>query len=166
MGGRRGRPCLGLLARSCLLPIVESARARGKTAIPELRTHDDERFASAAAGDADRVFGPLDPIHPGPLEGGLHDFARNHHRGDLLAVHLELGAGHGCLRRTGLMMVQKFGLARASRREEYCGEPGLRMTLTYMRLLSGVLKLSSRSGPVDQPIGPEPMGYLRLPLLP
>ena len=57
------------------MPIVESSRAGGKTAIPVLRTNDDERLASAATGDADRVFGPLDPIHPGPLEGGLHDFS-------------------------------------------------------------------------------------------
>ena len=101
---------------------MESAGAGGKTAIPVLRTNDDKRFASAAAGDTDRVFGPLDPIHPGPLEGGLHDFSRNNDRSDLLAVHLELCAGHCCLRRTGLMIVQKFGLARASRREEHSGE--------------------------------------------
>jgi hypothetical protein len=105
-----------------LLPIVEPAGACGKTALPSIWTDDDVGVAFSTASHADRIFSPLDPIHPGPLEGGLDDFSRNNGGGHLLTVHLELRTAHRRLRRTKLIIVQKFGLADAPYREEHSDE--------------------------------------------
>src|SRR5262245_8922426 len=108
--------------KPCLLPIVEATGAGCKTAVPILRANDDKRCALAAAADSYRIFSPLDPIHPWPLEGRLHHFARNDHGGHLLTVHLELGPGHGRLRRAWLLTIQEFCLAYAPGHEEDCDE--------------------------------------------
>jgi hypothetical protein len=104
------------------LPIVEAAGAGSKTAIPILGTNDDKRGAPSTATYADRIFSPLDPIHPRSLEGGLDNFSRNNDRCHLLTVHLELRAGDRCLRRIVLIIVQKFRLANAPRGEEHNDE--------------------------------------------
>src|SRR5215510_12916898 len=102
---------------------MEVARTGSKTAVPVLGTDDDTRGAPSTAGDADGIFGPLDPIHPGPLEGRLDNFSRDNDRGHLLTVHLELCTRYRCLRRNALIIVQKFGLAGAPCREEERYEP-------------------------------------------
>jgi hypothetical protein len=106
-----------------LLPIgVESTGAGGKAALPSIWTDDDVGVAFSTASHADRIFSPLDPIHPGPLEGGLDNFSRNNDRCHLLTVHLELRAGNRCLRRIVLIIVQKFRLANAPRGEDHNDE--------------------------------------------
>jgi hypothetical protein len=96
-----------------LLPIVESAGACAKTSFAAIWTNDDEGGAFATAGDANRIFGSLDAIHKGPLQGRLDDFARNHGGCRLLAIHLELSAVHGSLHRQCLFAVQKLALCGA-----------------------------------------------------
>jgi hypothetical protein len=101
---------------------MEAAGTGSKTAIPVLGTNDDKYRASSTPTYANGIFSPLDPIHPGSLEGRLDNFSRDNDRCHLLTVHLELCAGYRCLRRHALIIVQKFGLARAPRGEEHNDE--------------------------------------------
>src|ERR1700752_1973155 len=59
----------------------ETPRAGGEAAIALVGTDDDEGRALAAAGDANRELRALDPVEQRPLQGRLHDLARQHGAG-------------------------------------------------------------------------------------
>src|SRR5262245_34695793 len=98
-----------------LLPIVEWAGACAKTPLSAVRTNDHEGGALATARDTNRIFSPLDPIHPGTLQGRLDDFARNQGGRRLGTIHLELPAPYSGLHRHWLFVVQKLALRHAPR---------------------------------------------------
>ena len=61
----------------------------GITAFAAIRADNHIGVTLPATGNPDGIFGPLNPIYPGPLESGLDDFLRYDDGGRRRAVHLE-----------------------------------------------------------------------------
>src|SRR5262249_56345128 len=92
-------------------PIVEGPGTCRETSCSAFRTNDDEDFALPAPCDANSVFGALDSIHVGPLQGGLDNLLRNQGWCRRWAVHLKLPPAHSRLHRARLHTLDKFCLA-------------------------------------------------------
>src|SRR5512147_610604 len=103
----RGHPRQAMLSGASSADHIASADRKAAAAIQ--RADDDVGRTLIAAGDADRVLGPLGTVEADSLDRRLHHLLRDHRTGGCGTVHFELATVDGGLDRLRLDLLHVLG---------------------------------------------------------